>query len=121
MSILEFLEEQIYTYFEENEVDGLFAVNELYAITAMKVARQKGLTIPDDLQVIGFTDGVLSKHAFPPLTTISQHGFEMGEESAKLLIDRLENPNEDEEPFKTIVVKTDIIDRETTKLHNPKK
>jgi LacI family transcriptional regulator len=118
---IEFLEEQIYTYFEENEVDGLFAVNELYAITAMKVARQKGLTIPDDLQVIGFTDGVLSKHAFPPLTTISQHGFEMGEESAKLLIDRLENPNEDEEPFKTIVVKTDIIDRETTKLHNPKK
>jgi LacI family transcriptional regulator len=118
---LEFLEEQIYTYFEENEVDGLFTVNELYAITAMKVARQKGLTIPDDLQVIGFTDGVLSKHAFPPLTTISQHGFEMGEESAKLLIDRLENPNEDEEPFKTIVVKTDIIDRETTKLHNPKK
>jgi len=118
---LEFLEEQIYTYFEENEVDGLFTVNELYAITAMKVARQKGLTIPDDLQVIGFTDGVLSKHAFPPLTTISQHGFEMGEESEKLLIDRLENPNEDEEPFKTIVVKTDIIDRETTKLHNPKK
>ena len=118
---LEFLEEQIYTYFEENEVDGLFAVNELYAITAMKVARQKGLTIPEDLQVIGFTDGVLSKHAFPPLTTISQHGFEMGEESAKLLIDRLENPNEDEEPFKTIVVKTDIIDRETTKLHNSKK
>jgi LacI family transcriptional regulator len=118
---LEFLEEQIYTNFEENEVDGLFTVNELYAITAMKVARQKGLTIPDDLQVIGFTDGVLSKHAFPPLTTISQHGFEMGEESAKLLIDRLENPNEDEEPFKTIVVKTDIIDRETTKLHNPKK
>jgi LacI family transcriptional regulator len=118
---IEFLEEQIYTYFEENEVDGLFAVNELYAITAMKVARQKGLTIPDDLQIIGFTDGVLSKHAFPPLTTISQHGFEMGEESAKLLIDRLENPNEDEEPFKTIVVKTDIIDRETTKLHNPKK
>jgi len=118
---IEFLEEQIYTNFEENEVDGLFAVNELYAITAMKVARQKGLTIPDDLQVIGFTDGVLSKHAFPPLTTISQHGFEMGEESAKLLIDRLENPNEDEEPFKTIVVKTDIIDRETTKLHNPKK
>jgi len=30
----------------------------------MKVARQKGLKIPEDLQIIGFTDGVLSKHAF---------------------------------------------------------
>lgn len=113
---LEFLEEQIHNYFETNEVDGLFAVNELYAITAMKVARLKGLSIPNDLQVIGFTDGVLSKHAYPPLTTISQHGFEMGEEAAKLLIDRLENTNEEEEPFKTTVVKTEIIDRETTKL-----
>ncbi|MFD0933222.1 LacI family DNA-binding transcriptional regulator [Psychroflexus salinarum] len=113
---LEFLEKQIYNYFENNKVDGLFAVNELYAITAMKVARQKGLKIPEDLQIIGFTDGVLSKHAFPPLTTISQHGFEMGEEAAKLLIERLENTNDEEEPFKTTVVKTDIIDRETTKL-----
>lgn len=113
---LEFLEEQIHNYFETNEVDGLFAVNELYAITGMKVARLKGLSIPNDLQVIGFTDGVLSKHAYPPLTTISQHGFEMGEEAAKLLIDRLENTNEEEEPFKTTVVKTEIIDRETTKL-----
>ncbi len=113
---LEFLEEQIYNFFENNEVDGLFAVNELYAITAMKVARQKGLNIPNDLQIIGFTDGVLSKHAYPPLTTISQHGFEMGEEAAKLLIQRLENTNDEEEPFKTTVVKTDIIERETTKL-----
>ncbi|NEV94153.1 LacI family transcriptional regulator [Psychroflexus sp. YR1-1] len=113
---LEFLEQQIHDYFEKNTVDGLFAVNELYAITAMKVARQKGLSIPNDLQIIGFTDGVLSKHAYPPLTTISQHGFEMGEEAAKLLIERLENTNDDEEPFKTTIVKTDIIDRETTKL-----
>jgi LacI family transcriptional regulator len=113
---LEFLEEQIYSYFKNNTIDGLFAVNELYAITAMKVARQKGLKIPEDLQIIGFTDGVLSKHAFPPLTTISQHGFEMGMESAKLLIERLENTNDEEEPFKTTIVKTDIIERETTKL-----
>jgi LacI family transcriptional regulator len=113
---LEFLEEQIHDYFETNKVDGLFAVNELYAITAMKVARHKGLHIPNDLQIIGFTDGVLSKHAYPPLTTISQHGFEMGEEAAKLLIDRLENPEEEEEPFITTIVKTEIIDRETTKL-----
>lgn len=113
---LEFLEQQIFDYFEGNDVDGLFAVNELYAITAMKVARQKGLSIPNDLQIIGFTDGVLSKHAFPPLTTISQHGFEMGEEAAKLLIERLENTDDDEEAFKTTVVKTDIIERETTKL-----
>jgi LacI family transcriptional regulator len=84
----------------------------------MKVARQKGLDIPNDLQVIGFTDGVLSKHAFPPLTTVSQHGFEMGQEAAKLLIDRLET--DEDEAFKTTVVKTDIVYRDTTTLQNLK-
>ncbi|WP_127845734.1 LacI family DNA-binding transcriptional regulator [Psychroflexus aestuariivivens] len=113
---LEFLEVQISEYINNNDIDGVFAVNELYAITAMKVARQKGLRIPEDLQIIGFTDGVLSKHAFPPLTTISQHGFEMGEEAAKLLIDRLESVSDDEENYITSIVKTEIISRETTKF-----
>ena len=113
---LEFLEVQIADYINNNDIDGVFAVNELYAITAMKVARQKGLRIPEDLQIIGFTDGVLSKHAFPPLTTISQHGYEMGEEAARLLIDRLENVDDDDENYKTSIVKTEIISRETTKF-----
>ncbi len=116
---LEFLETQISDFFENNSFDALFAVNELYAITAMKVARQKGIQIPEDLQVIGFTDGVLSKHSLPPLTTVSQHGFKMGQEAAKLLIDRLET-NEDE-TFKTTIVKTDIVLRETTRLLDSKK
>ncbi len=113
---LEGLEKQIEAFFDKNKnIDGIFAVNELYAITAMKVARRKNIKIPDDLQVIGFTDGVLSQHAYPPLTTVSQHGFEMGEEAARLLIERLEKQDEDDESYQTVVVNTDIVTRETTK------
>lgn len=113
---LEDLEKQIEAYFKQNKgIDGIFAVNELYAITAMKVARRKGIKIPDDLQIIGFTDGVLSQHAYPPLTTVSQHGFEMGEDAARLLIERLEKQDEDDESYQTVVVNTDIVLRETTK------
>lgn len=110
------LEKQIEVYFGQNKgIDGIFAVNELYAITAMKVARRKGINIPNDLQIIGFTDGVLSQHAYPPLTTVSQHGFEMGEDAARLLIERLEKQDEDDESYQTVVVNTDIVLRETTK------
>ena len=42
------------------DVNGIFAVNELYAVVAMKVAKEMGYEIPNDLQVIGFTDGMLS-------------------------------------------------------------
>lgn len=107
------LEKQIDDYLKNNlELDSIFAVNEIYAVTAMKVARKMNKQIPKDIQVIGFTDGVLSKHAFPPLTTVSQNGIEMGRMSAKLLIDRLESEKED--VFETQIVTTNIIERETT-------
>jgi len=109
------LEQQIDVFIKQNEdLDALFAVNEIYAVTAMKAVRKLGKRIPDDIQVIGFTDGVLSKHAFPPLTTVDQNGFEIGRTSAKLLIERLENEQTEDEVFKTVVVKTNIIERETT-------
>lgn len=116
---LEKLEHQVKEFIQLKNIDAIFAVNELYAITAMKVARAIGYRIPEDLQVIGFTDGVLSKHAYPPLTTVSQHGKEMGKQTAELLIDRLENESKEaEDQYKTVIVKTEIIERETTKSIN---
>lgn len=115
---LDALENEIESLFKSNKaIDGVFAVNELYALSAMKVARKLGLSIPEDVQVIGFTDGVLSKHSTPSLSTVSQHAQMMGERAADLLIDRLEagyNEN-DEDNFQTIVIETDLIERESTK------
>lgn len=112
---LEGLEFEIEELFKNNpEIDAVFAVNELYALTAMKIARKLKLKIPEDIQVIGFTDGVLSKHATPSLTTVSQHAQQMGEKAAELLINKLEN-QEDEEHHRTIVVETELIERESTK------
>ena len=119
---LQDLENEIDQFINNNKnIDGIFAVNELYAITAMKVARKYGIQIPDDLQVIGFTDGVLSKHATPSLTTVSQHAQKMGEKAAELLIDRLEleveneEYEEEEEHYQTVIIETELIKRESTK------
>lgn len=112
---LDSLEKEIEELFQKNnQIDGVFAVNELYAIIAMKVARKLSLRIPEDVQFIGFTDGVLSKHATPSLTTVSQHGQQMGEKAADLLIDRLEN-EEEEDNFSTVVIETNLIERDSTK------
>jgi LacI family transcriptional regulator len=112
---LERIEKEIHSIFENNEnLDGIFAVNELYAITAMKVARKFNKRIPDDIQVIGFTDGVLSKHSFPALTTVSQHGREVGRKAAELLIDKLDNDIL-EDKYQTLVIETELIERESTR------
>ena len=111
---LDDLEKTIEGFFKENpELDGVFAVNELYAVSAMKVARKLGLKVPDDIKVIGFTDGVLSKHATPTLSTMRQHGEQIGRKAAELLIDRLEKEEEDEH-YKTVVIETELIEREST-------
>ncbi|WP_179343546.1 LacI family DNA-binding transcriptional regulator [Winogradskyella ursingii] len=115
---LDVLEKEIEQLFKSNKkIDGVFAVNELYALTAMKVARKLGFKIPEDIQVIGFTDGVLSKHATPALTTVSQHAQQMGETAANLLIDKLEKDfnEEEEEQFQTVVIETSLVERESTK------
>ena len=114
---LDILESEIYQLLKKNKaIDGIFAVNEIYALTAVKAARKLGKKIPDDIQVIGFTDGVLSRHATPSLTTIRQHGQKMGEIAAELLINKLEEENEEvQETYKTIIIETDLIERESTK------
>lgn len=114
---LEKLEAEIEQLFRTNKsIDGVFAVNELYALSAMKVARKLGLNVPEDIQVIGFTDGVLSKHSTPSLTTVSQHAQQMGERAAHLLIDKIETEfNGEEEQFQTVVISTDLVERESTK------
>ncbi|MUU78741.1 LacI family DNA-binding transcriptional regulator [Winogradskyella endarachnes] len=114
---LEKLEGEIEQLFmAHKEIDAVFAVNELYALSAMKVARRMGLNVPNDIQVIGFTDGVLSKHSTPSLTTVSQHAQLMGERAADLLIDKIEKEFEtEEEQFQTVVINTELVERDSTK------
>lgn len=107
-------EKQISFLFESTDhPDAVFAVNEIYAAQAIKYIQKQGLRVPKDVSVIGFTDGLISQYASPSITSMEQHGFEMGEKSANLLIDRLEQPSQ--EDFKTKIVKTTLKLRESTR------
>ncbi len=109
----ESIKKQIEELFENETFDGIFAVNEVYAVTAMNIARDRGLNIPEDISVIGFTDGPISKLARPPLTTVVQHGYTMGKQAAEMLLNRIESSVEPA-PQK-IVLSTNLKIRESTK------
>ena len=115
------LEKRIHQAFDAYpDLDGIFGVNEIYAVTALNLARARGLVVPDALSVIGFSDGILSKYARPHLTTISQHGLEMGRIASQTLIERLETMDRDEPvegglPYTTRVVKTSLVIRDSTR------
>lgn len=97
-----------------NDLDAVFAVNELFAVTAIKAAKKLGKKVPEDISVIGFTDGIISKYSSPSITTVSQNGIKMGGKAAKMLIERLESEDEEEEHYKTEVIETHLVNREST-------
>ncbi len=105
---------EIEKLFNDYDFDGVLAVNEVFAVTAMREALERKIKIPEDISFIGFTDGMLSKHSYPRLTTVQQHGYKMGEEAAKLLINKLEEEKE-EEVYTTEIIKTSLIERESTR------
>jgi LacI family transcriptional regulator len=101
---------------EDSAIDAVFAVNELFAVIAVKTAHKIGLKVPNDLAVIAFTDGMISKYSTPTITTVSQSGKKMGTKAAKMLIKRLESEEEEEgeENYRTEVISTHLIEREST-------
>lgn len=108
-------EPEIKNFLEDKDLDGVFAVNEHFAIYAIKAFQEKGLSVPEDVAVIGFTDGELSKQFIPSLTTVSQHGAEMGAQAARLLIKKLESEDSEEEAYQTIIIETGLVERNSTK------
>lgn len=106
---------EIKNFLEGKKIDGVFAVNEHFAIYAIKAFAGQGLKVPHDVSVVGFTNGELSKLFDPSLTTVSQHGAQIGAQAARLLIKKLENAAGEEGPYETIIVETGLIKRNSTK------
>lgn len=94
-----------------NDLDGIFAVNDLTGIGATKAVGLANKIVPEDIKVIGFTNEISSAVCAPSLSTVDQRGTEMGEEACKLL---MESINKDQPP-QTKVVKANLILRNSTK------
>lgn len=93
--------------------DGIFAVNDLTATGVLRKVKQHGFRIPEDVKVVGFSDGFVANVTDPTLTTIDQHGFEMGKQAASLLLERINQTITNYSPV-TKVIATNIIKREST-------
>ncbi|GAA4413010.1 LacI family DNA-binding transcriptional regulator [Nibrella viscosa] len=90
--------------------DALFAINDPTAIEALKVIKARGLRMPDDIAVVGFSDDPISALVEPGLTTVAQPVTEIGEQAARLLLSQLQNDDDRFEP-ETVVLPTYLIIR----------
>jgi LacI family transcriptional regulator len=94
------------------KVDGVVAADELSAISTIKYALKNSFKIPEDISVIGFTNGILAENYVPSLTAVDQQAKEQGIMAANTLIKRLERKIPVEPVNHTL--KTSIIQRQST-------
>ena len=95
----------------------VFATNDYLADTVIQVAADRGLSIPSDLSLVGFSDAVNWRGGRPVLTTVRQNPFEIGRSAANLLLNRIDekhNPSSERVPRKSVLQKPELIVRETT-------
>ncbi|MEW5717082.1 MAG: LacI family DNA-binding transcriptional regulator [Chloroflexota bacterium] len=92
---------------------GLFCYNDMTAIGVLRAARQLGVDIPRDLSIVGFDDIAFASFVTPPLTTIAQPQFEMGQQAMRMLLTRIRQSSD--APISDILIKGKLIVRESTR------
>jgi DNA-binding LacI/PurR family transcriptional regulator len=97
------------------DLDAVFAASDVMASGALRVLRNRGKRVPDEVAVVGFDDIVsVADWTDPPLTTIRQDIEEMGRMMARLLLRRVSpSPADRGRALSSIVTPTQLVVRAT--------
>ncbi len=100
----------------ENPPDAIFAINDPVAIVAAEVLEKRGVRIPRDIALVGFTDEPIGQHMKPSLTTVAQPSYEIGRVAMELFLEQINFPKN----FKpqTRVLKTKLKVRNSSQHRN---
>jgi DNA-binding LacI/PurR family transcriptional regulator len=93
-------------------IDGIFVFNDYVANTAIHHLLTKGVKIPDQISVIGFSNEPISDYMTPRLSTVEDVAETMGQEAAQLLLQSLESGKM---PSEKIVLDQKLVLKDTTR------
>ena len=99
--------------------DAFFAINDETAAGILYACKMAGFQVPQEVSICGFTDGMIAQSTDPKLTTVEQHGEEVGASAFAILQEKLEQLSHKEggvvSPIKNRIVRTNLVVRGTTK------
>ncbi len=95
---------------ENGNLDGIFAASDTMAIGVLRALREKSITVPDQMAVVGFDDLPPSRLATPPLTTVRQPIRRFGIQAMEILLDIIKNG---QEPPRQVVLETELVIRQS--------
>lgn len=98
-------------------VEGVFSASAFGAMGALQVCKEKGVHVPDEVAIVGFSNETFTFFTEPPLTTVEQHSLQMGQTAAEMLFDQLNVKTSGKEfrPQKIVLTPTLIIRGSSTR------
>ncbi|MBP2058457.1 LacI family transcriptional regulator [Lactobacillus colini] len=66
--------------------DAIITVNDLYAAEILKIANERNISVPQDIQIVGYDNNPISSYTNPAISTVDQHPEEIGETAANRLL-----------------------------------
>ena len=106
----EIITNDIRRMFNSIDVTAVVCSHDLIAIGVLRALWEMGVSVPDDVSVIGYDDVQWSAVVSPGLTTIRQPFAELADQAVEVLLDRMERP---ERRARRVVVDVTLVERET--------
>lgn len=100
---------------DHSDVDGIFVITDLVAVGVLSYFNEKGIQVPNQIAVIGFSNWFMSQVITPKLSTVDQPSYEMGVAAFTLLLEEMLCRKEGKvfNP-RTIELETNIIERDSS-------
>ncbi|WP_274362052.1 LacI family DNA-binding transcriptional regulator [Paenibacillus thermotolerans] len=98
----------------EDRPTAIFASSDMMAFGVLDAARELGIAVPDQLSVMGYDNRRISMYSRPRLTTISLPLYEVGCAAVNILTDCISNKDNPNERHQSLLIKGNVIERETT-------
>jgi LacI family transcriptional regulator len=95
--------------------DAIFAANDLIALGALQALTLAGISVPEEIALLGYDDIEFAGAAAIPLTSVRQPAAEMGRLAASMLLERIENPDR---PSRRTMLSPELIVRQSTIGHS---
>jgi len=108
--------ELLQQFLRRERPSALFAVNDLIAIEAWRAAEGLGLSVPQDLSIVGFDDADFLHHLGIALTTVAQDTFGTGQKAVEILVEYIEGRSV---APRQVVLPTRLVERASSRAYSP--
>src|SRR5690606_30330351 len=99
----------------EKGVDAIFAGNDTIALALVTHARKKGMRLPEDLKIVGYSNDPLTEVVVPSVTSVEQHPYEVGSQAASLMLGLINGYIKPGNNFMSVTIPVELVQRASSK------